>query len=144
MSARHLQQGFIAYYSSSKSDFTSVLQLLRLLSLEHCSNGGISTRRFGGIFNASESVPRQMEVYMVVRRKKTNIHLNAKETSLVLEVKKMIEGILKVKPEDQLLLKHQTEMEDEKTLSYYNLNSQTARAHTPATLGLCLRDPAIF
>ncbi|CAH8462922.1 unnamed protein product [Schistosoma turkestanicum] len=83
-----------------------------------------------------------MEVYMVVRRKKTTIHLNAKETSLVLEVKKMIEGILKVKPEDQMLLKHQTEMDDEKTLGYYNLNSQTARAHTPAILGLCLRDPA--
>ncbi|CAH8443036.1 unnamed protein product [Schistosoma rodhaini] len=85
-----------------------------------------------------------MEVYMVVRRKKTTIHLSAKETSLVLEVKKMIEGILKVKPEDQMLLKHQTEMDDEKSLSYYNLNSQTARAHTPATLGLCLRDPVIF
>ncbi|CAH8469828.1 unnamed protein product [Heterobilharzia americana] len=82
-----------------------------------------------------------MEVYVVVRRKKTTIHLNAKETSPVLEVKKMIEGILKVKPEDQMLLKQQTEMEDEKSLGYYNLNSQTARAHTPATLGLCLRDP---
>ncbi|GAA49581.1 transcription elongation factor B polypeptide 2 [Clonorchis sinensis] len=52
----------------------------------------------------------------------------------------MIEGILKVPPADQLLLKHQTEMKNEKTLASYNLNAQTARAHMPATLGLCLRD----
>ncbi|VDP27856.1 unnamed protein product [Echinostoma caproni] len=80
---------------------------------------------------------------MVVRRKKTTIHLNAKETISVLEVKRMIEGILKVPPENQMLLKHLTEMEDDKTLGYYNLNGQTARAHTPASLGLCLRDPGM-
>ncbi|CAH8663836.1 unnamed protein product [Dicrocoelium dendriticum] len=79
---------------------------------------------------------------MVVRRKKTTIHLNAKESTTVREVKMMIEGILKVPPSDQMLYKHQTEMEDEKTLGFYNLNAQTARAHTPATLGLCLRDKA--
>ncbi|KER27650.1 hypothetical protein T265_05368 [Opisthorchis viverrini] len=56
----------------------------------------------------------------------------------------MIEGILKVPPADQLLLKHQTEMKNEKTLASYNLNAQTARAHMPATLGLCLRDKATF
>ncbi|KAA0196696.1 Transcription elongation factor B polypeptide 2 [Fasciolopsis buskii] len=78
---------------------------------------------------------------MVVRRKKTTIHLNAKETTTILEVKKMIEGILKVPPENQMILKHLTEMEDDKTLGYYNLNGQTARAHTPASLGLCFRDP---
>ncbi|TGZ69317.1 hypothetical protein CRM22_003799 [Opisthorchis felineus] len=81
-----------------------------------------------------------MEVYLVVRRKKTTIHLNAKESTTVGEVKQMIEGILKVPPADQLLLKHQTEMKNEKTLASYNLNAQTARAHMPATLGLCLRD----
>ncbi|CAL8106916.1 unnamed protein product [Calicophoron daubneyi] len=83
-----------------------------------------------------------MEVYMTVRRKKATIHLNARETTTVIEVKKMIEGILKVPPEDQLLLKHQVEMENDKSLAYYNLTGLTARAHTPATLGLCLRDKA--
>ncbi|KAF5396775.1 RNA polymerase II transcription elongation factor [Paragonimus heterotremus] len=81
-----------------------------------------------------------MEVYMVIRRKKTTIHLNARETSTIREVKMMIEGILKVPPSDQMLYKQQAELDDEKTLAFYNLNAQTARAHTPATLGLALRD----
>ncbi|KAA3673241.1 transcription elongation factor B, polypeptide 2 [Paragonimus westermani] len=81
-----------------------------------------------------------MEVYMVIRRKKTTIHLNARETSTIREVKMMIEGILKVPPSDQMLFKQQAELDDEKTLAFYNLNAQTARAHTPATLGLALRD----
>ncbi|TNN13035.1 Elongin-B [Schistosoma japonicum] len=32
------------------------------------------------------------------------------------------------------------EMDEEKALSYYNSDNQTVTAHTPATLGLCLRD----
>lgn len=55
-------------------------------------------------------------------------------------MKKMIEGILKVPVEDQLLLRQATAMDDHKMLAHYGLNDQTARAHSPATLGLCLRD----
>lgn len=80
---------------------------------------------------------------MSIRRKKTTLFLNADETNSVYEVKKMIEGILKIPPDDQELLKNSIPMEDEKPLSYY-LNSQTARAHTPATLTLCFRDPGWY
>lgn len=52
----------------------------------------------------------------------------------------MIEGILKVPPDDQMLLYESTVMNDYKPLSYYGLTDQTARAHNPAVLGLCLRD----
>ncbi|VDD74636.1 unnamed protein product [Mesocestoides corti] len=78
---------------------------------------------------------------MAVRRKKTTIFLSLKENAEVLEVKQMIEGILKVPPEDQLLLFQSTAMYDHKPLAHYGLTDQTARAHSPATLGLCLRDP---
>ncbi|BHF73152.1 hypothetical protein AAHC03_010067 [Spirometra sp. Aus1] len=81
-----------------------------------------------------------MDVFLTVRRAKTTLFLSVKESMEVLELKKMIEGILKVPPEDQLLLRQSTPMDDHKPLAYYSLNSQTARAHSPATLGLCLRD----
>ena len=77
---------------------------------------------------------------MTVRRKKTTIFLSLKENAEVLEVKRMIEGILKVPPDDQMLLYDSTVMNDYKSLSYYGLTDQTARAHNPAVLGLCLRD----
>ena len=41
----------------------------------------------------------------MIRRHKTTIFLDAKENNTVLELKKMIEGILKYKPEDQQLFK---------------------------------------
>ncbi|VDL95890.1 unnamed protein product [Schistocephalus solidus] len=81
-----------------------------------------------------------IDVFLTVRRAKTTLFLSVKESMEVLELKKMIEGILKVPPEDQQLLRQSTPMDDHKPLAYYSLNSQTARAHSPATLGLCLRD----
>lgn len=80
------------------------------------------------------------DIFLAVRRKKTTIFLSLKENAEVLEVKQMIEGILKVPPEDQVLLYGSTAMYDHKSLSYYGLTDLTARAHNPAVLGLCLRD----
>jgi transcription elongation factor B subunit 2 len=42
-----------------------------------------------------------MDVFLMVRRKKTTIFLDAKETTTVLDLKKMIEGITKKSPSDQ-------------------------------------------
>ncbi|VDK25520.1 unnamed protein product, partial [Taenia asiatica] len=83
---------------------------------------------------------RDPDIFLAVRRKKTTIFLSLKENAEVLEVKQMIEGILKVPPEDQVLLYGSTAMYDHKPLSYYGLTDLTARAHNPAVLGLCLRD----
>ena len=53
-----------------------------------------------------------MDVFLMVRRKKTTIFLDAKESSTVLDLKKMIEGITKKTPADQQLFnKEDTGME---------------------------------
>ena len=41
----------------------------------------------------------------MIRRKKVTIFTDAKESTTVLDVKKIVEGILKQKPEDQKLYK---------------------------------------
>ncbi|KAF0312377.1 Elongin-B [Amphibalanus amphitrite] len=70
-----------------------------------------------------------MDIYMMIRRQKTTIFTDAKENTSVMELKRILEGILKVSPENQKLFKDETEMEDTKTL----------QAHKPATLVLCFR-----
>lgn len=85
------------------------------------------------------------EVFLLIRRQKTTIHLNAMETTKISEVKRMIQGILKYPPEDQMLVKQeQIELEDEKVLSDYNLTAVTARAHLPVLIGLRLRNKGVF
>ena len=44
-----------------------------------------------------------MDVFLMLRRKKTTIFLDAKESTTVLELKKMIEGITKKAPSEQQL-----------------------------------------
>lgn len=81
-----------------------------------------------------------MDVFIMVRRKKTTIFLDAKETTTVLEIKKMIEGILKKPVEEQCLFNRSNEvMDDDKTLSDYNYTAQTARAQLPETIGLAFK-----
>lgn len=41
----------------------------------------------------------------MIRRKKTTIFTDAKESTPVSDVKKIVEGILKIRPEDQKLFK---------------------------------------
>lgn len=84
-----------------------------------------------------------MDVFLMIRRNKTTIFADAKETTTVFEVKKIIEGILKKAPEDQRLFKiskdKQTVMEDSKQLSEYGYLHTTARAQLPETIGLSYR-----
>ncbi len=79
----------------------------------------------------------------MIRRNKTTIFADAKETTTILEVKKIIEGILKKAPEDQCLYKiskdKHTVMEDSKQLSEYGYLHTTARAQLPETIGLAYR-----
>jgi transcription elongation factor B subunit 2 len=81
-----------------------------------------------------------MDVFLMVRRKKTTIFLDAKETTTVMELKKMIEGITKKSPADQQLYnKEDAVMEDDKSLSDYGLTSTVAKAQQPAEVGLAFR-----
>jgi transcription elongation factor B subunit 2 len=75
----------------------------------------------------------------MIRRKKTTIFTDTKDTATVLELKKMIEGILKISPKDQRLYKDNVQMDDEKQLQDYGITMMTAKAQSPAQLGLAVR-----
>jgi len=80
----------------------------------------------------------------MIRRHRTTIFLDAKENNTVFELKKMIEGILKVKPEDQMLFKDEEAMDDGKTLSDAGFNSCQAKAQSPAEIGLAVKENGSF
>ncbi|XP_063704931.1 elongin-B [Culicoides brevitarsis] len=81
-----------------------------------------------------------MDVFLMIRRKKSTIFTDAKDTTSVLELKRMIEGILKVSPRDQRLFsKDNQQMEDEKLLQDYGITMMTARAQSPIQIGLAIR-----
>lgn len=76
----------------------------------------------------------------MIRRKKTTIFTDAKETTTVKELKQMIEGILKVPPRDQCLYNKDNEvMSDDKQLQDYGIVMSSAKAQSPPQLGLALR-----
>lgn len=76
----------------------------------------------------------------MVRRKKTTIFLDAKESTAVGDIKKILHGITKVEPENQRLYYKDEELEDNKLLSEYNLTVSSAKAQSPATIGLAYED----
>nr|CAD7429550.1 unnamed protein product [Timema monikensis] len=81
-----------------------------------------------------------LDVFLMIRRKKLTIFTDAKDTTSVHELKKIIEGILKVNPTNQQLFnKDNFVMEDDKTLQEYGLTSAIAKAQSPAVVGLALR-----
>lgn len=75
----------------------------------------------------------------MVRRTKTSMFLDCREATTVIDVKKMIEGIIKRPPEDQRLFKDEQILDDSKTLGDCGFTNQTSKAQTPAVLGLSLR-----
>lgn len=78
-----------------------------------------------------------MDVFLMIRRKKTTIFLDAKENTRVSDLKKMIEGITKKPPSEQMLYnKEDVAMQDDKTLADYGLSSTVAKAQSPAEVGL--------
>lgn len=80
-----------------------------------------------------------MDVFLMIKRRKATIFAEAKESSTVLEVKKIVEGIMKVPPENQRLWKDDQPMDDNKPLSEYGFTSATAKAQDPAPIGLSFK-----
>ncbi|KAG7334614.1 hypothetical protein KOW79_001210 [Hemibagrus wyckioides] len=80
-----------------------------------------------------------MDVFLMIRRHKTTIFTDAKESTTVYELKRIVEGILKRAPEEQKLYKDDMLLEDSKTLGDYGFTNQTARPQAPATVGLAFR-----
>ncbi|XP_037948774.1 elongin-B [Teleopsis dalmanni] len=81
-----------------------------------------------------------MDVFLMIRRQKTTIFTDAKENTSVKELKRMIEGILKVKTQDQQLFNQENEeMLDDNPLQHYGITMASAKAQAPAQLGLAIR-----
>lgn len=78
----------------------------------------------------------EMDLFLQVRRHKTTIFLDTKETATVADVKKMLATIIKRPPEDQKLSYERQILDDREELRHYF----QARAQNPATIGLMLRD----
>lgn len=77
----------------------------------------------------------------MIRRKKLTIFTDAKETTTVLQLKKMIQGITKFATENQQLFnKDNTEMEDSRSLMEYGITANSAKAQSPAQVNLAVRD----
>ncbi|KAK2113961.1 hypothetical protein P7K49_008227 [Saguinus oedipus] len=80
----------------------------------------------------------------MIRRHKTTIFTDAKESSTVFELKRIIKGILKWPPDEQRLYKDDQLLDDGKTLRKCGFTSQTARPQAPATVGLAFRAEDTF
>ncbi|XP_055845182.1 elongin-B [Episyrphus balteatus] len=81
-----------------------------------------------------------MDVFLMIRRHKTTIFTDAKENTSVNELKRMIGGILKVSPADQILFYYGNDpMANDKLLQDYGITMSIAKAQAPAQLGLVLR-----
>uniref|UniRef100_A0ACB8EUV0 Uncharacterized protein n=1 Tax=Sphaerodactylus townsendi TaxID=933632 RepID=A0ACB8EUV0_9SAUR len=79
------------------------------------------------------------DVFLMIRCHKTTIFTDAKESSTVYELKRIVEGILKRPPEEQRLYKDDQLLDDSKTLGDCGFTSQTARPQAPATVGLAFK-----
>ncbi|KAI1295594.1 Elongin-B [Halotydeus destructor] len=91
-----------------------------------------------------------MIVYLLVRRKSQNIFLEADENDTVREIKLMVEGILKKSTSNQKFYYLSTDenitedtsqvMQDDASLNSFGVTTSTARAHSPARIGLVFRN----
>jgi len=81
-----------------------------------------------------------MDVFLMVRRQKTSIFLDAKESSTVLDIKKMLSGIVKKNAEDIRLYREDQILDDGKSLCDAGFTSTNAKAQEPASIGMAFRD----
>ena len=81
-----------------------------------------------------------MDVFLMIRRKKTTIFTDAKETTTVLEIKKIIEGILKKSADEQRLYdKNNQIMDDSRQISDYGYLANTSKAQSPEQIALVFK-----
>jgi transcription elongation factor B subunit 2 len=81
-----------------------------------------------------------MDVFLMIRRGKTTLFMDAKESTTVLELKKMLQGITKKAPEEIRLFREEQPLEDHKNLGDCGFTSSTARAQAPATIGMSYKE----
>ena len=86
------------------------------------------------------------DVFLMIRCQQTTIFMIAKESTIVFELKQMLQGITKKAPGDIWLYKEEIDqedgteckeiLEDNKNLGDSGITSSTARAQAPATIGI--------
>ncbi|XP_018315549.1 transcription elongation factor B polypeptide 2 [Mycetomoellerius zeteki] len=92
---------------------------------------------------------KNVDVHLVIRRKKVTLYLDVLESTQVIKLKKMIEAIFKVQPQDQRLfimflnncyLDEYKELSDSTAqLFQCGLTSSAAMITNPAIIGLAVR-----
>ncbi|VDK52832.1 unnamed protein product [Gongylonema pulchrum] len=85
--------------------------------------------------------PASQDLFFEILRRKTHIFCDAKENATVMELKRIVEGILKLPVGKQILKKQNDEgywlpLSDEQTLSDCGFSSLNARAQAPASIAL--------
>ncbi|XP_041519134.1 elongin-B-like [Microtus oregoni] len=85
-----------------------------------------------------------MDVFLMIRRHKTTIFTDAKESSTIFELKRIVESILKRPPDEQQLYKDDQLLDDGKTLGECDFTRLTAGPQAPATVGLAFREDDSF
>ncbi|XP_073992972.1 transcription elongation factor elongin B isoform X1 [Rhodnius prolixus] len=110
-----------------------------VLSSERTSDTPVNSEKSS--LSSLPSVERGIgDVFLMIRRKKLSIFTDATDNTSVLELKRIIEGILKVPPENQQLFNKDNQlMDDDKTLQDYGMVASVAKAQCPATVGLAIR-----
>ncbi|XP_058536946.1 elongin-B [Ochotona princeps] len=116
--------------------------LARGLPAAHAQSG--TGRSAAAPARRGEAAVAAMDVFLMIRRHKTTIFTDAKESSTVFELKRIVEGILKRPPDEQRLYKDDQLLDDGKTLGECGFTSQTARPQAPATVGLAFRADDAF
>ena len=81
-----------------------------------------------------------MDVFLMIWRHKTTIFTDAKESSTIFELKRIVESILKRPPDEQRLYKDDQLLDDGKTLEECGFTRLTAEVKAPATVGLAFRE----
>ncbi|KAI6649287.1 Transcription elongation factor B polypeptide 2 isoform X2 [Oopsacas minuta] len=75
-----------------------------------------------------------MDIYLTIRRKKTTIFIDSKETATVLEFKKALGILAKKDPDEIKIYKDDTQLDDAKTLKDNGVTSDNAKPQEPLTL----------
>jgi transcription elongation factor B subunit 2 len=80
-------------------------------------------------------------VFLTIRREKTTIFLDATEETTVVQLKRILQGIVKKVPEDLRLYNttNKEELDDNKTLGDCGYKAHTAKAQDPGSIGLAYR-----
>ena len=93
------------------------------------------------LFKRATYLVSLQDVFLMIRRDKMTIFLDATEETTVLQLKKMLEGIIKKPPEDHKLYNVESKevLEDSKSLGDCGYKSQGAKAQDPAAIGLAYR-----